>query len=495
MPGALGLQRWFSPRYHLRYQFQAGYFMKLMPQWLFDVYALSLPRGHGFGEKPPIGAWHSGDERCCGVVTQDLNDGSFGLLVMRRRSDLVWSVILEENRLASQQEAIVRMEPLVVEGAPPAPIPTGTRVRPALYDLQGRAPSDAFRLLGDRAHQMAGWMLNQTYLALPSPDPNWAADCQTTNFHTRLWEAQLIASFREQGLLVTQPHYAPDFKIESRTGECAWVEAVTANPAVPYNHVNAPPVPPPEGREQLFAGPAALRFAKTIGNKLEHGYHALSHVVDSPFALAISDFHASGSMTWSREGLIGYLYGMGAEEVDLGGVRRAVPTEFKQLLGASGFPAGLFADAKHEELSAVIFSNACAISKFYRVGISAAKAPDGLRYTRFGQFFDRAPGALRGIPFCLDITSQEYRSLWPQRYEPWSAELEVFHNPFARHPLSFELVPEGQHWFMVEGEMMCSAYYETSILWSQTIIQADTSPPITLELLQSKISAGSGKSR
>jgi hypothetical protein len=64
---------------------------------------------------------------------------------------------------------------------------------------------------------------------------------------------------------------------------------------------------------------------------------------------------------------------------------------------------------------------------------------------RIGQFFDRDPGALEGIPFCLDVTSDEYRALWPQGYEPWSAELEVFHNPYARYPVPFELVPEGKH--------------------------------------------------
>ena len=57
------------------------------------------------------------------------------------------------------------------------------------------------------------WTLEQLYLALPKPDLNWVSDCQTGHFHTRLWEAQLLASFREQGLLVTQPHESPDFRI------------------------------------------------------------------------------------------------------------------------------------------------------------------------------------------------------------------------------------------------------------------------------------------
>jgi hypothetical protein len=66
--------------------------MQELPQWLFDTYALALPRGHGFGDRPPVGVWGTADGRACGTVTRDVNDGSFGILVMRRRVDHVWTV-------------------------------------------------------------------------------------------------------------------------------------------------------------------------------------------------------------------------------------------------------------------------------------------------------------------------------------------------------------------------------------------------------------------
>jgi hypothetical protein len=40
----------------------------------------------------------------------------------------------------------------------------------------------------------------------------------------------------------------------------------------------------------------------------------------------------------------------------------------------------------------------------------------------------------------------------------------------ARYPVPFELVPEATHWFDKDGEMSCSAIYEHSVLWSQTLI-------------------------
>ncbi|MHA7870176.1 MAG: hypothetical protein ACX93U_22100 [Salipiger thiooxidans] len=105
---------------------------------------------------------------------------------------------------------------------------------------------------------------------------------------------------------MTQPYDSPDFRVENRLGGSAWVEAVTANPADPYNHVNAPPSALPADREEAFFGAGALRFAKTIGNKHAGNYDQLPHVKGQPFALAIADFQAPASMIWSREELIGY---------------------------------------------------------------------------------------------------------------------------------------------------------------------------------------------
>jgi hypothetical protein len=199
--------------------------MQELAQSLFDIYALSLPRGHGFSDQPPVAAWQSSDGIACGVVTSGA-DRRFGFFVMRRRTDNVWTTTAQEHGLGSMSEARSRMEPSLQEGDSREPLPPNTAPRPALYDLQGRTASDAFKVLQMASHHHAAWILNQLYFALPKPDKNWAGDCQTGNFHTRLWEAQLLASFREQGLLVTQPYDSPDFRIENRIGGEAWVEAV-----------------------------------------------------------------------------------------------------------------------------------------------------------------------------------------------------------------------------------------------------------------------------
>jgi hypothetical protein len=69
--------------------------MKTLGRGMFDVYALALPRGHGFGERLPHEAWQSGDGKACAIVTRHAEDGSIGLIVMRRRADGVWAVTLD----------------------------------------------------------------------------------------------------------------------------------------------------------------------------------------------------------------------------------------------------------------------------------------------------------------------------------------------------------------------------------------------------------------
>ncbi|TIU42160.1 MAG: hypothetical protein E5W26_02940, partial [Mesorhizobium sp.] len=63
-----------------------------IPQWEFDFYALALPRGHAFGEEPPVAAWGSNDGNGCGIVTHNPESDSFHVIVMRRRVDSVWTV-------------------------------------------------------------------------------------------------------------------------------------------------------------------------------------------------------------------------------------------------------------------------------------------------------------------------------------------------------------------------------------------------------------------
>jgi len=372
-------------------------------------------------------------------------------------------------------EAVTILKKELTSGLPLLDVPPGEPVRHQLAKLGAKgasSASSAFKLLCTTSHHPAAWALNQIYLAFPRPDQNWALDCQTGNFHTRLWEAYLLACFREQGCLVRQDVPSPDFLIERNGGINAWIEAVTAND-VPYDHVSRTHdhvlEAPSEDIERQI-GAAAVRYAKTIRSKLQKGYEAMNHVSGKPFAIAIADFHAHGSMTWTREALMAYLYGIYVVVEGEGKERAGVLKTVSELLGTERIPAGLFCDQKNANLSAIVFSNAATIAKFNRMGFLAGVRPPGLRMIRFGTIFDRRPGIFDPIPFNLDVASDDYAALWPGVGETWSLELEVFHNPIASNPFPYDLLPECTHWIEQAGEIGCIARYEHSILSSRTLV-------------------------
>lgn len=91
--------------------------MRKIPQWEFDFYALSLPRGHAFGDEPPVAAWGGSDGRGCGIVTRNEAAGTFSIVLMRRRIDSVWTVIREHSGYPSIEAAREALEPLLAEGS------------------------------------------------------------------------------------------------------------------------------------------------------------------------------------------------------------------------------------------------------------------------------------------------------------------------------------------------------------------------------------------
>lgn len=459
--------------------------MNQLPYTMFNVFALALPRGLGFGENLPKNAWTSSDGITVCALTANTTSGKFGVLVMRRREDDVWAVLQRDDDAFSEDDAMAIIKQACVAGLPKVALPPGAKRRPPLPSPNTKkSPSNIFMDLGQHFRERGAWMLNQLYLAMPNPDDNWASDCRTENFHTRLWEAILFASLREQGLLVSQDYPSPDFHVTNRKGGEAWIEAVTANPSVPYDHANAVEVPAPQDLRERMLGSAAVRFAKTIRSKMERGYARMPHVEGKPFVLAIADFHAPGSMMWSRVALIGYLYGFLARQLEVDGQRVAVWEDADTLLGPDEIPAGLFNLTEGEELSAVIFSQGATMSKLSRVAVSFGGQTGDYRYVRVGEFADFTPGAMRGKPFSMDVNTDEYRTLWePYGYEPWTAEMEIFHNPNARNRVNPALFPEATHWLLVNGEMECLRFFKESILESRTLVLGAHEPVPTVDNL------------
>lgn len=433
----------------------------------FGLYALALDRGPNFELLEPVGAYRLSGGNACGSILADPDSGTFTALTLRRRVDHCWVMVDRTAGLPTPEAALDRIGATMKSGESAEPLPPGVRRRAPLLTPGARGTSPEFDLLtATVSHLPALMAAGECYLALPNPDANFVTDFQTNNFASRLFELYLLACFREQGLVVRQDHVSPDFWIE-RDGASCWVEAVTANSPVPRSGGIGPWVHAPADRTERLTGAPAERFAKTIRGKLQRDYHDLPHVKDQPFAIAIADFHESGSMVWSREALPTYLYGFRADIAGEGADRRAVGTRITHLTGKDGIPAGIFRDPAFAHLSAVLFSNAATLAKFNRMGFLAGWQPPGLDMIRRGILFDRTPGAVDPIDFELSVLSAEYAALWPWG-EAWCQELEVYHNPLAANPIPFDLIPGATHWFERDGDIECNTIWANSVLSSVT---------------------------
>jgi hypothetical protein len=441
--------------------------IKPISQRQFELYALSLERGPNFGSAHIFGTYQAGTSGACGCILFDPQCGAFSTLALRRRVDHCWVRMDAGGPFSTPEAALDQLSVSMRGGCPPEPLPAGARRRLPLLQAGPRGTASEFDLLaGTLSHLPALMALGECYLALPKPDANFVTDLQTDNFASRLFELYLLACFREQGLEVLQDHVSPDFRIEKDGAEC-WIEAVTANSDTPRSGGIGNWVQAPKDRNERLTGAIAERFAKTLRSKLQRNHHEMDHVKGRPFAIAIADFHASGSMVWSREALPSYLYGVRADIEGTGGQRRAIGRSIANLTGRHRIPAGLFRDPDFAHLSAVIFSNAGTLAKFNRMGFLAGWRPPGLKMFRRGILYDRTPGALEPINFELEVGCPEYDALWPWG-EAWCQELEVFHNPRAAHPIAFDLIPGATHWFERNGDVECSTIWANSVLSSVT---------------------------
>jgi hypothetical protein len=93
----------------------------------------------------------------------------------------------------------------------------------------------------------------------------------------------------------------------------------------------------------------------------------------------------------------------------------------------------------------VLFSNAGTLAKFDRMGVVAGFAPPSHKYHRVGLAYDADPNAVVGTSFSKDVSSVDYE-------EHWSDELQIFHNPKAKHPFAEGAFGGITQHFFTDGE-------------------------------------------
>jgi hypothetical protein len=271
-------------------------------------------------------------------------------------------------------------------------------------------------------------------------DGNFVEQFQTTGFDARLWELYLFATLVEANLEVSHPKPAPDLLARGLGGEFA-VEATTINPSVGASTVgpDASSIETDEERKRYHLNYLPIRYAGPLTNKLGKRYWERPSATGKPLVIAIQDFHAKMSMTYSKSALPIYLYGLthNAEVTDNGELIVTVTKIEEHRWGDKVVPSGFFFLPDAENISAVLFNSGGTISKFNRMGVCAGFGAENVVLIRYGHAWDPAPNAAVPQPF-MHIVTEGYP-------ETWVEGMDVYHNPNALNRLDPDLLPGAAH--------------------------------------------------
>jgi hypothetical protein len=410
--------------------------------------------------------WADADETLLGFVFRDINDDDYGWHILTRdRAGRFRSINLARS-LRSESYATIGLrdamaqtlksenladlgsqgdepnEPFDVLRVPPGTDPA--RLHPyfrELMDRPGRAPARAV------VKEIGPWLA-------PS-DPHFVEELQFRQFDQRLWELYLWAAFRELGFDIVQME-APDFMCRA-PGISFTVEATTVAPSQSGPLAAHPNPQTPEEMRAFLADYMPMKFGSSLMSKVNktdaqgRHYWEREETAGKPFVLALADFHKQadqdqpGSMTFTHSALWPYLYGQRVEwEMIDGQLIVSASRNPSHSFGDKTIPSGFFDQPGAENVSAVLFSNAGTIAKFDRMGVVAGFGAPGHRYQRIGFRFNPDPNATSGIPFSEDVSSPGYS-------EGWSDELQIFHNPNARIPLSHDWLTGLAQFYFSDG--------------------------------------------
>ena len=316
-------------------------------------------------------------------------------------------------------------------------------------------------------------VISELALWLAPKDPHFVREFQTNGFDQRLWELFLWAAFREFLLDVEQLE-APDFRCTA-PGLDFTVEATTVAPSEGGVMLVHPNPKTSQEKEAFLRDYMPMKFGGALTSKLNktnakgQRYWEREESKGKPFLLAIADFHKAadeedlGPMTYTQSALWQYLYGSRITW-SFEGDNLVINTQAIDNHEYNGkkVPSGFFDLPDAENVSAVVFSNAGTIAKFDRMGVAADYAALGYGYFRVGLKPNPDPNAVMGEMFHLDVQDPEYEEFWTQ-------EIQVFHNPNAKHPLPVEAMLGATHHYFEDGKFQ-SLTPEDAVLSSFTML-------------------------
>lgn len=321
-------------------------------------------------------------------------------------------------------------------------------------------------LVNQRGHEAASRIIQEIVYSFYDVDGNFIKDFQSTGFDGRLWELYLHVYLYSAGFSIDKSYNAPDFMV-SFWGEGYAIEAVTVNKSEKFDE------PSPKNPKEAFIlskDYMPIKFGSSLTSKLNKKYWEKEHVKGIPLILAIHDYHKAstieslGSMTWSRNALVDYLYGTRMKyELDAegriilqlikteNGVEPELETITHHQWKEKTIPSNFFALPNSENISAVLFSNNATIATFNRMGTLAGLGRHDTTIIRTSQLYIPDPYSAEPVIKVSNISDPAYE-------ESWGDGLMLYHNPKAKYPIDREKFPNVSHMYFDEKEQSLYGY-------------------------------------
>ena len=299
-------------------------------------------------------------------------------------------------------------------------------------------------------------VMDEVFSNFPDVDHNFIQEFQTGGFSHRVLELALFAYLQEQGYDLDRSAPAPDFVLTGASP--VGIEATTSNPPQDQDPDDVDkttsmqrlvPADEPEA-EQAFTFQVAKALRSKLLKRTAAGlaYWELPHVAGKPFIIALETFFSASSLAHSIRPLGDYLYGRrDIPNFDaVGNLQLTSEPIIEHHYGDKTIPSGLFAQPEARNLSAVLFTNNATISKFNRIGTERGYGPTDVAMIRWGAITDPDPNAIK--PQMFGYVVGDYG---PEDEEPFSEGLNVFHNPWAEHPLALGILRDVPEHELIDG--------------------------------------------
>lgn len=416
--------------------------------------------------------WYAaGNRKVLATLILDKADQDYNFVILvrdARRLFRAWNVSCSHPTIEDAEKELAEKIDVLVNDGQDVYV-QGDEVKPP-HDILLPVVDEAnqheyFRVLAnEKRMEAARNLIVEAVYSYIDVDGNYIKEFQTHGFDARLWELFLYIFLYDAGFEFNQDYNAPDYMV-SYYGNPFCIEAVTVNPSQNPDRPDPEPPQSDEEMQRLCDDYMPIKFGSSLFSKLQKKYWEKPHVQGKPLILAIHDYHMPGSMTWTRNALVEYLYGKRVRVAEIDGHKKFVEEDIEShTWEGKTIPSNFFGTENAENISAVLFTNTATITKFNRMGKLAGLGCDNMKMYRTGVMLHPDPSSLEPLAFMTDVDDENYE-------EDWSESVIMYHNPNALIPVDIDCFNTINHmWIDPDSGDLVSLQREGDILNSITTV-------------------------